>query len=102
MLLSWHCVKHAGVERPDEKPLHLITDYVRRNRICIDDCECSYLRRVLGRRRSKILKQIPKSRAESIERLAELQESGDDLVQTFEDGIAIICRIEDLNLLNKD
>ena len=95
-------LKRAGVERPDEKPLHLITDCVKRNKVKINNDECKNLRQMLHRRRRKVMKRGPKSKEEALNTLAELSASGDDLVQAVDKDVAIICRIEDLNLLNQD
>ena len=48
------------------------------------------------------MKRGPKSKEEALNTQAELSASGNDLVQAVDKDVAIICRIEDLNLLNQD
>ena len=95
-------LKRLAVERPDEKPLHLITNCVERNDAQIDNTQCGNLRQVLGRRRRKVLKRVPKTKEEAIGILKQLSNADDDIVRSVEDDVAIICRIEDLALLNQD
>ena len=55
-------LKTVGVDRPDERPLHLITKCVQKNNAQIKEKECNRLRRVLNYRIRKVLKYIPKSK----------------------------------------
>ena len=95
-------LKTAAVDRPDEKPLHLITECVQKNNAQINEKECNRLRRVLNQQRKKVLKYIPKSKTESMELLQELMNADDKLVQSVDKDVAIVCRVEDLKLLDQD
>ena len=95
-------LKRLAVERPDEKPLHLITNCVKRNDAQIDNTQCGNLRQVLGRRRRKVLKRVPKTKEEAIGILKQLSNADDNIVRIVEDDIAIICRVKVLALLNQD
>ena len=95
-------LKTVAVDRPDEKPLHLITECVQKNSVQINEKECNRLRRVLNYRRKKVLKYIPKSKTESMELLQELMNADDKLVKSVDKDVAIVCRVEDLKLLDQD
>ena len=95
-------LKTVAVDRPDEKPLHLITECVQKNSVQINEKECNRLRRVLNRRRRKVLKYILKSKTESMALLQELMDVDDKLVQSVDKDVAVICRVEDLKLLDQD
>ena len=46
-------IKTLGVLRPDEKPLHLITECVQNRGVRINERQSSNIRRALNRRRKK-------------------------------------------------
>ena len=48
------------------------------------------------------MKRGPKSKEEAINTLAKLAASDDEFLHTVDKDVAIICRIEDLHLLNHD
>ena len=95
-------IKTLGVLRPDEKPLHLITECVQSRGVRINERQSSNIRRALNRRRRKVFKRIPRSKADAMDVLREMMTEGDELVQSVDNNIVIIGRMEDLHLLNEE
>ena len=95
-------VKLSGIERPDDKPFHVISNSIETSGANIEAKDFDNLRRVLYRHRRKQLTKPPKSKEESIELLKQLVDANHDLVQSVSGGAALIGRTQDLDLLNED
>ena len=73
-------IKVKGVERPDEKPQHLIVDSLESTGIKIYHNHLKNLRQVLFRHRRSNYSSTPKTKSECLSKLKEMSLGGDDLV----------------------
>ena len=95
-------VKECGTARPDEKPLHLISECIESMKTKINYDDLNKLRKVLYSHKQNMYKKPPKSRQEAMEILQQLAGDDDDLVRAADGEVAIIGRISDLQLFKED
>ena len=94
-------VRANGLERPDDKPLHILCKTLIDSDYEAVYSEFNNFRKVLYRGRLKAFRRPPRRKEDALSQLQALADDNDALVRQISGDVVMIARQSDLNLLER-
>ena len=94
-------VRANGLERPDDKPLHILCQALIDTDYEAVYSEFNNFRKVLYRGRLKAFRRPPRRKEDALSQLQALADDNDALVRQISGDVVMIARQSDLNLLER-